>query len=86
VTLDAGGVCADARVVLRAVVPTAILVLEVVGALVGRKLDETTLAGLDQTARRACKPIDNKRGTIEYVACKGAPSSETIDFLFTRRG
>jgi xanthine dehydrogenase FAD-binding subunit len=24
------------------------------------------LAALDQAARRACKPIDDKRGTIEY--------------------
>src|SRR5215471_14359591 len=64
-TLDAGGVCTDARVVLGAVAPTAILVPEA-AALVGRKLDETALAGLDQAARRACKPIDDKRGTIEY--------------------
>ena len=60
--LDADGVCADARVVLGAVAPTAILVPEAAAALVGRKLDETALAGLDQAARRACKPIDDKRG------------------------
>src|SRR5271167_2587286 len=65
-TLDAGGVCSDARVVLGAVAPTAILVPEAAAALVGRKLDETSLAALDQAARRACKPIDDKRGTIEY--------------------
>jgi len=65
-TLDAGGVCADARVVLGAVAPTAVLLPEAAAALVGRKLDETALAGLDQAARRACKPIDDKRGTIEY--------------------
>jgi len=65
-TLDAGGVCADARIVLGAVAPTAILVPEAADALVGRNLDETALAGLDQAARHACKPIDDKRGTIEY--------------------
>src|SRR5436853_1168549 len=65
-TLDAGGVCSDAQVVLGAVAPTAILVPEASAALVGRKLDETSLAGLDRAARRACKPIDDKRGTIEY--------------------
>ena len=64
--LDADGVCADARVALGAVAPTAIMVHEAAAALVGRKLDETALAGLDQAARRACKPIDDKRGTIEY--------------------
>ena len=46
VTLDAAGVCTDARVVLGAVAPTAILVAEAAAALVGRKLD-------DDGARRA---------------------------------
>ena len=66
VTRDPGGVCTDARVVLGAVAPTAILVPEAAAALIGRTLDATALAGLDQAARRACKPIDDKRGTIEY--------------------
>ena len=51
---------------LGAVAPTAILVPEAAAALIGHKLDETALAALDQAARRACKPIDDKRGTIEY--------------------
>ena len=66
VTLDPGGACTDARVVLGAVAPTAILVPEAAAALIGHTLDETVLAALDQAARRACKPIDDKRGTIEY--------------------
>jgi CO/xanthine dehydrogenase FAD-binding subunit len=66
VTLDPDGACTDARFVLGAVAPTAILVPEAAAALIGRKLDETALAALDQAARRACKPIDDKRGTIEY--------------------
>jgi carbon-monoxide dehydrogenase medium subunit len=33
---------------------------------VGRAHDAPALAGLAQGARRACKPIDDKRGTIEY--------------------
>jgi carbon-monoxide dehydrogenase medium subunit len=66
VTLDASGVCTDARVVLGAVAPTAIVVADAAAALIGRKLDETALDALDQAAQRACKPIDDKRGTIEY--------------------
>jgi CO/xanthine dehydrogenase FAD-binding subunit len=66
VTLDNSGACADARVVLGAVAPTAILVPEAAAALIGRTLDETALAALDQAARRACKPINDKRGTIEF--------------------
>ena len=66
VTLDPAGVCTDARVVLGAVAPTAVLVSEAATSLIGRKLDETALAGLDRAARQACKPINDKRGTIEY--------------------
>jgi CO/xanthine dehydrogenase FAD-binding subunit len=66
VTLDSAGVCTHARVVLGAVAPTAVLVPDAAAALIGRVLDGAVLAGLDQAARRACKPIDDKRGTIEY--------------------
>jgi carbon-monoxide dehydrogenase medium subunit len=65
-TLDQAGVCTEARLVLGAVAPTAVIVPEAEKALVGRKLDETALAALDKAARAACKPIDDKRGTIAY--------------------
>ena len=66
VTLDAGGVCTAARVALGAVAPTALLVAPAAAALVGHKLDDATLAALDAAARAACKPISDKRGTVEY--------------------
>jgi carbon-monoxide dehydrogenase medium subunit len=66
VTLDAAGVCTAARVSVGAVAPTPLLVAEAGAALVGHKLDEATLANLDAAARAACKPISDKRGTIEY--------------------
>ncbi len=66
VTLDAGGTCTDARVVLGAVAPTQLIVDEAAQALIGHKLDADTLANLDAAAQRACKPINDKRGTIEY--------------------
>jgi CO/xanthine dehydrogenase FAD-binding subunit len=66
VTLDPDRVCTDARVVLGAVAPTALLVADAAAALIGSALDATALDRLDQAARRACKPIDDKRGTIEY--------------------
>jgi carbon-monoxide dehydrogenase medium subunit len=66
VTLDPSGVCTDARVVLGAVAPTALLVEDGAAALIGHALDATALDRLDQAAQRACKPIDDKRGTIEY--------------------
>ncbi len=42
------------------------LVPEAAAALTGRKLDDAALAALDKAARAACKPIDDKRGTIAY--------------------
>ena len=66
VTLDANGVCTDARVVLGAVAPTQVVADEAGAALIGHRLDDDTLAKLDAAAGRACKPINDKRGTIEY--------------------
>ena len=65
-TLDSVGVCSDACVVLGAVAPTAVFVPEAAGALIGSKCDDKALAALNAAAQRACKPIDDKRGTIEY--------------------
>jgi CO/xanthine dehydrogenase FAD-binding subunit len=66
VTLDAAGLCTDARVVLGAVAPTQVIVGEAAEALIGHRLDDDTLSRLDAAAQRACKPINDKRGTIEY--------------------
>ena len=66
VTLDNSGACTDARVVLGAVAPTQILCDEAAKTLIGHRLDEPTLTALDAAAGRACNPITDKRGTIEY--------------------
>ena len=66
VTLDASGTCTDARVVLGAVGPTQLVVADAAAALIGHKLDDATLQALDKAAQAACKPITDKRGTIEY--------------------
>ena len=66
VTLDAAGLCTDACVVLGAVAPTQLIVNEAAEALKGHRLDDDTLSRLDAAAQRACKPINDKRGTIEY--------------------
>jgi carbon-monoxide dehydrogenase medium subunit len=66
VTLDDKGVCTAARCSLGAVAPTVLLVKEMADALVGHTLDDATLAAIDKAAQAACKPINDKRGTIEY--------------------
>ncbi|MBS0562563.1 MAG: xanthine dehydrogenase family protein subunit M, partial [Proteobacteria bacterium] len=60
------GVCTAARVGLGAVAPTPLLVEDAAKALIGHTLDDATLAALDAAARAACKPIDDKRGTIDF--------------------
>ena len=65
-TVDEAGTITAARVSLGAVAPTALLVKACADALIGTKVDEAALAKLAAAASAACKPIDDKRGTIEY--------------------
>ena len=62
----AGGKCTAARVGLGAVAPTVLLVEDAAKALVGSSLDEAALEKAAAACRAACKPINDKRGTIEY--------------------
>jgi len=61
-----GGVVTAARVGLGAVAPTVLLVADAAKALVGSRLDDTALEAAAAACRAACKPIDDKRGTIAY--------------------
>jgi len=73
--------------VLGAVAPTAILVPEAAAALVGHRLDAETLQRLDAAARRACKPITDKRGTIEYrTQIAGVLARRAAGIAFARAG
>ncbi|WOH85370.1 xanthine dehydrogenase family protein subunit M [Bradyrhizobium sp. BEA-2-5] len=60
------GVCTAARVGLGAVAPTALLVQPAAQALIGSKLDDAALEAAAAACRAACRPIDDKRGTIAY--------------------
>ncbi|MGE0279001.1 MAG: xanthine dehydrogenase family protein subunit M [Rhizobiaceae bacterium] len=65
-TRDEHGVVKAARVTLGAAAPTVLLVEEAAEVLVGSKLDESTLERLAVVCAGACRPIDDKRGTIEF--------------------
>ena len=65
-SLDGSGTCTAARVGLGAVAARPLLVDAAAKALIGTKVDEAALAKLEAAARAACKPIDDKRGTIEF--------------------
>lgn len=64
-TLD-GDVCVAARVGLGAVAPTVLLVEAAGAALVGSRLEPAAIAKAAAACRAACRPIDDKRGTIAY--------------------
>jgi len=65
-SLDENGLCSAARVVLGAIAPTALLVAEAADTLIGSPVDDAALERLAAAARAACRPIDDKRGTVEY--------------------
>ena len=65
-TLDDKGICTHARVGLGAVAPTPLLVADGAKALIGTRVDSKALDALAAAASAACKPIDDKRGTVAY--------------------
>jgi CO/xanthine dehydrogenase FAD-binding subunit len=65
-TLDGSGTCTAARVGLGAVAARPLLVEDAAKALIGTKVDDAALEKMAAAARAACKPIDDKRGTIEF--------------------
>jgi carbon-monoxide dehydrogenase medium subunit len=65
-TLDDQGVVQSARVALGAAAPTVLLVEEAAKILVGSRVDDRTLDRLAEACSGACRPIDDKRGTVEF--------------------
>ena len=65
-SLDSNKRVVSARVALGAVAPTALWVKAAGDCLIGTMLDDAALKELEAAARAACKPIDDKRGTIAY--------------------
>ena len=64
--LDSKGIVKSARVALGAVAPTVLLVKEAAKAIVGTKLEKAAMENLAAACAKACNPIDDKRGTIEF--------------------
>ena len=87
VTLDANGVCTDARVALGAVAPTQVVVDGAAKALIGNKLTDDVLAKLDAACQAVCKPISDKRGTIEFrTKIAGVLARRVAAIAFQRAG
>lgn len=65
-TLGRKGVITAARVSLGAVAPTALLVKKAAEAIIDTSLEDNVLDDLASACASACKPIDDKRGTVAY--------------------
>jgi carbon-monoxide dehydrogenase medium subunit len=86
-TLDGKGTIKDARVVLGAVAPTIIVVPAAAKALIGSKLDAAALEKLAAACSAACKPIDDKRGTIEFrTKVAGVLARRAAEIAYKRAG
>ena len=85
VTLDADGVCTAARIAIGAVAPTSLLVPEAAEAVIGSRLDRTSLARAAAAATAAAHPIDDRRGTIAYRRrVVGVLTSRALSIAYTR--
>lgn len=83
----ARGRVASARVALGAVAPTAVLVPAAAKAIIGTRLDDDALGKLAAACSAACKPIDDKRGTIEYrTRIAGVLARRAARIAFQRAG
>jgi carbon-monoxide dehydrogenase medium subunit len=81
------GVCTAARVGLGAVAPTPLLVEAAGQALTGSRLDDAALEKASEACRAACRPIDDKRGTIAYrVKTAGVLLKRTVAIAAKRAG
>lgn len=81
------GVVASARVALGAVAATALLVPEAAKAIIGSTLDDDALDALAAACSAACKPIDDKRGTVEYrTKVAGVLARRAAKIAFERAG
>jgi carbon-monoxide dehydrogenase medium subunit len=79
------GVCTAARVGLGAVAPTVLLVEGAAKALIGSKLDDAALNAAAAACSAACRPIDDKRGTIVYrTKVAGVLLKRTVAIAVTR--
>ena len=85
--IDRDGTCSAARIAIGAVAPTALLVEDAGAALVGTRFDDAALARMGDAMRAACRPIDDKRGTVDYrTAMAAVLARRAVAIARTRAG
>jgi carbon-monoxide dehydrogenase medium subunit len=81
------GVCTAARVALGAVAPTVLRVDAAAKALIGSRLEEAALDAAAAACSAACRPIDDKRGTVVYrTKVAGVLLKRTVAIAAQRAG
>ena len=86
-TVDGAGLITAARVSLGAVAARVLLVAEAAQAIVGSRLDVPAQERLEAAARAACRPIDDKRGTVEFrIQVAGVLARRAATIAYERAG
>ena len=81
------GVCTAVRVGLGAAAPTVLLVEAAASALTGTRLEAAAIEAAADACRAACRPIDDKRGTIAYrTKIAGVLLKRTVAIAAQRAG
>ena len=66
ISLDERGHCQEVKIAIGAAAPTVIRVPAAEKILQGEKINDELLVEVMEEASKACNPINDKRGTIEY--------------------
>ena len=66
ISLDESGHCQEAKIAIGAAAPTVIRVPAAEKILQGKKINDELLTEVMEEVSKACNPINDKRGTIEY--------------------
>ena len=66
ISLDERGHCQEVKIAIGAAAPTVIRVPAAERILQGEKINDKLLIEVMDEASKACNPINDKRGTIEY--------------------
>lgn len=86
-TLDEAGSCKSARLALGAVAKTVILVPQAAEILIGATAEGANMDELALAASEACRPINDKRGTISFrTKVAGVLARRVATLAFARAG
>ncbi|MBS35436.1 MAG: oxidoreductase [Thiotrichales bacterium] len=84
-SLDADGVCTDARISLGAVAEVPLVVDDAANALIGSKLESSAVEAAAAAASAACRPIDDKRGTKNFrIKVAGVLTTRSVGIAHQR--